>query len=340
MKAAGKDAASFARKPKPGIWAALIFGDDDGVVSDLSNALIHAWTKGTEADIQSLDEDEIRKDKASLFDALEARSLLGDTRIVKVRTRGDKIGPTLLDAINEGDNAPDRFGGRLVILADALQKKSKLRSGVENAASAMALQTYTDSAGDMTTLIEAELAKDSVSITPDAAALLAASLPGHRALARAEIEKFALYGLGRGTPITADDVQALSAAGVDHAVSALVTATLSGHLQSALTELDRLEASGANAITVLRAFDRELSRMLSARDLMKSSSGDVGMKLRPPVWRSEWPAFTARLKPWSVKRLRAALDRLYDAELGAKTAGPTASPALRVLIRSFAQVAG
>lgn len=340
MKLAGREAETFAAKPKPSIWGALIFGEDDGVVADTAGTLIANWCETPATDVQTFEDDAVRSDPASLFDALEARSLLGGDHVVRVRTRGDKIAAHLIKVLETGNEGPDRFGAKLVITADALRKKSKLRTGFEASRTAAALQVFTDSSDDIAALITSTLTADNLSIDPDALGQLAATLPGHRALARAEIEKLALYGRGLSRPLLLDDIRALSASDIDHAVSDLVTATLSGDTSLALTELDRLDHAGTSPITVLRALQREADRMIAAHGLIGGGSANIGMKLRPPVWQSEWAGFQTRLRKWPVKRLAAVLERIYDAEQMAKSAGPAASPALRVLVWNLSKAAG
>lgn len=341
MKIAGRDVESFARKPKEAVWAALIFGADDGVVSDTAKLLSDSWSGGKPLEIQTLEENDIKSDPPLLFDALEAQSLLGDVRIVKIRTKGEKISDQILKAIAEGEEKPDKFGGRLLILAETLAPRSKLRSNIEKSKHSVAIHCYADNVADAQTIIRRELEKDNVKIEADALALFSSTLPGHRALMRAEIEKLALYGLDQDKSLTVRDVKALAAGNVDHELYALVAHTLNGITVKAFHEYDRLVSSGVNAISVLRAFNRELQRMLLAHELMATTGKrdhSVGMRLRPPIWQSEWQAFNKRLRVWNVRKIRAAIQKLYDIELNTKKGGTVAEPEVRVLIRSLSSV--
>ncbi len=343
MKITGRDAESFAKKPKEVVWAALIFGADDGVVSDTAKLLSDSWSGGKPLEIQTLDESDIKSDPRLLFDALEAQSLLGDVRIVRIRTKGERISDHILKAIAEGEKKPDQFGGRLLILAETLAPRSKLRSNIEKSKHSVAIQCYADTVTDAQAIIKRELEKDNVQIEADALALFSSTLPGHRALMRAEIEKLALYGLDQELPITVQDIKALAAGNVDHELYALVAHTLNGETVKAFREYERLVSSGVNAISVLRAFDREMQRMLLTHELIATTGKrdhSIGMRLRPPIWQSEWPAFSKRLRAWNVRKIRAAIQKLYDIELNTKKGGTVAEPELRVLIRSLSSVSG
>ena len=337
MKAAGAQAERFAAAPAEHVWAALIFGEDEGVVADAARTLSNAW-KIDAADIQTFEDDAVRKDPSGFYDALEARALLGGERLIKVRTRGDKISAILMRAISGGETSPDQFGAKLIIQADNLAKRSKLRAGVEAANNAVGLHLFSDEAADVESMIRSELARDGLEIEPDALALMARNLPGHRLLARREIEKIALYGHKLGRAISVADITLLTASDVEQALSDLVAATLQGQLNLAMTELDKLMAVNTSPISVLRALQRELLRLQDAHALSRGG-GDIGMKLRPPVWKSDWSAFQSRMRKWPPKRLTLAISRIYDAEQLAKSAGPAAQASLTTLIRNLALAA-
>ena len=339
MKFAGAKAGKFCLKPDEKIWAHLLFGSDGGVVSDQALALSTALSAGKpDVEIIRLNDDEIRKDPALFFDALEAVSLLGYDRIIRVQTSGDKIAKLLLEAIALGEGAPDRFAAKLVITAGALAKRSKLRTTIEQSKHAVALHFFEDETADIAGLARRKLKADRVDIEDEALALFASDLPGHRGMANAEIEKLALFGLGLGRAVSIKDIRALATTDADHGLHDLVEATLSGHPAAALETLDRLEMVGTSPISILRALQREALRMLSAHDFA-GGGGEVGMKLKPPVFKQAWPAFRARLSLWSPKRLGRLLERIFAAEEAARTAGALGAPSVRKLVADLAKVA-
>jgi len=340
MKLTGAKAAGYAKRPAPSAWAILVFSEDEGVAADAARAVMSAWTpKGGELETITLDEDAVKREPALLFDELEAQSLLGEDRAIRIRTSGDKIAALLIEALKMGEATPGRFGAKLLVSAGALQKRAKLRSEFESAKQAVSLQLFADEIGDINTLVKNTLADAGAGIEADALAAFVGDLPGHRGLANKEIEKLTLYAEGLGRDISVADIRALSATDVDHALGSVISLMLSGHGGEAQIALDRLLIAGTSSISVLRAIQREVQRMLQAHQLGGGSGSNIGMKLRPPVWQSEWGAFSARLRAWSPKRLARILERLYDAELQAKASGASAEPVLRILINDLARVA-
>lgn len=331
MKLQGNSAERFAKKPDPACPFVLIFGEDEGVVADLATTLIKSWQKQTPSTVLTLDEDDVKREPSRLFDALEAVSLLGDATIIRVRTKGEKLFALLKDVLALPG---ERVAAKLVLQNGSLNTRSKLRTAFETAPNAAALHLFSDTAADMSDLVRSFLSSREVEIEPDALSVFVGGLPGHRSLANAEMEKMATYAHGLGRAVSIGDVQALCETNADESARSAVLMALSGEPGRAQAEIDRVIDAGLSPISLVRLFEMEASRMLEAHALQGAGgSGNVGMKLKPPVWKSDWPAFQARLRKWPMPRLTRLIERLHDLELMAKSpgGGGVADPATREL---------
>ncbi len=338
MKLSGPKAEAFAKRPDQTIWAALCFGDDEGVAADAAHALIASWSGKGETETVTLTEDDISRDPAGFFDALEARSLLGTSQILRIRLSGERLAKHFIEAIELGDARPGRFDNRLILIAGSLKAASKLRKTFEGANFAASLQVFPDEIRDARERVEAALHAAGNEIEPDALARFAQSLPGHRRLAHSEIEKLVLYADGLARPLNLRDIVAVSSVEIDQAMGDLVSATLSGEAARAYSELERLALAGTNSIAILRGFQREAQRLLAAH----ADGGDdprIGMKLRPPVFAREWPEFRARLRKWNMGALTRLLERVNDGELAARRSGQLADAIVRNLVNDLLRLA-
>jgi len=339
MKFQGASAERFAKRPDPACAFALVFGDDEGVVADIANALIQAWQKDNPSTVLTLDEDEIKREPARLFDALEAVSLLGEGTIIRVRTKGEKLFSLIKEVL---DFPTERVAAKLVLQNGSLNTRSKLRTAFEAAPNAAALHMFSDTASDMSDLVKAFLGARDVSIDPDALSVFVGGLPGHRSLANAEMEKLAVYAHDLGRAVLVEDVRSLCETNADESARSAVLKALAGEPDQAQAEMDRVIDAGLSPISLVRMFEMEASRMLEAHALQgDSGGGNVGMKLKPPVWKSDWPAFQARLRKWPAARLARLIERLHDLELMAKSPGGAglAEPATRELFVTLYKVA-
>lgn len=319
MKLSGNSAARFAKKPDANVPFVLIFGEDEGVVGDLASDIILAWQKQGPANVITLDEDEVKRDPPVLFDALEAQSLLGEATILRLRTSGEKLFAILKDVLAL---PPGRVAAKLIVQSGALGAKSKTRTAFETGPTSAALQVFADSDADMASLIRGMLKARDVMIEEDALALYVAGLPGHRSLANAETEKLATYAYGLGRSVKVEDIRALCETNADEDVYTAVQLALSGKADLAQAELDRVVDAGLSAIGLLRGFEREAAKMLSARSLQGTrGNGNVGKQMKPPIWPNQWPAFEARLRLWPVPHLVRLLERIHDLEQMTKSPG-------------------
>ncbi|MGA1342308.1 MAG: DNA polymerase III subunit delta [Hyphomonas sp.] len=335
----GKQAESFARRPGDNVWALLAFSEDEGLAADAAQAALSAWGRATPLDVTLLDEDAIRKDPGLLFDALEAVSLLTDNRAVRVRTGGDKIAAQLIEAIETGDASPGRYSARLVIETGNLQAKSRLRAAAEKATRTACLQLFTEAADDIGERVRAALMDEGAVIDEDALQLFTGHLPGHRAIANAEIGKLALYARRLGRTVSVADIRALTATDLSQDISGVLSAALAGRPADAHNALDRLNEAGTSPISILRALQTETLRMLSAHEKVAAGEANPGRSLRPPVWQNDWPAFRNQMNTWTPRRLMRIMERIHDCERQAKTAGQAAEPIVRLLINDLARVA-
>ncbi|MEO0784593.1 MAG: DNA polymerase III subunit delta [Pseudomonadota bacterium] len=338
MKVSGASAEGFLKKPDPKIWCALIFCEDDGVASDAAGSLISAWSQGQPVERLVITEDDLSKSPATFFDTMEARSLLGDQRIAAIRLTSEKQSRHLVQAIEMGEGAPGRFETRLIITAGSLKKTSKLRKTAEAAQFSAAIQLFEDSEADVETRVRGALSDENITIEDDAIGVLLAALPNDRRLVRSEVEKLALFGRGLGRAITADDIRAISASGVDVAQQVLVTAALKGDARSALAELERLEAAGTSPISILRGLQRETEKLIAAH-AQGVSDANSAMRLRPPVWRDQWPDFRAAMRTWNPAMLMRLLARIHECESDAKLSGTMAGATTRHLVMDILRLA-
>jgi DNA polymerase-3 subunit delta len=194
----------------------------------------------------------------------------------------------------------------------------------------------------MSDLVQQFLSRQSIEISSDALSLFVSGLPGHRSLANAEMEKLAVYAYQLDRAISVDDIRALCETNADESARRAVFLALNGEPEAAQAELDRVIDAGLSPISLVRMFETEASRMLEAHAFQGDRDGaNVGMKLKPPVWKSDWPAFQNRMRKWPASHLTRLVERLHDLELMAKSPGGAglAEPAMRELFITLYKVA-
>lgn len=321
MKLAGAAIRRFLDKPDKDVRAVLLHGPNESFAHEAAQKLA-AWALGSSDDpyaVTKLGEDEIRKDAARLADALAAQSLLGGPTIVWARISGKSADAAILAALASLERG--EAGGYLIIEAGDLGATAELVKAFNAAAKAAAIAFYEETEAERAAHARALAKQNCVSFEPGAEEAFLAALPADRGLATREIEKLALYAHGLDRAVSLEDLTALMADEAESALDAASLAAAQGQANRAVEALACIDA--LSGVSALRALLRRLHQLREARTFIDEgmSAADAVGKLRPPVFWKERDAVAAQARLWSAKKLNAAYEILWAAELRAKTAG-------------------
>lgn len=321
MKIAGASVRRFLDKPDKQVRAVLLHGPNESLVHEAAQRLAR-WAVGGSDDpyaVTKLGEDEIKRDGARLADAMAAQSLLGGPTIVWARVSGKAADAAILDALGGVERGEP--GAFLIVEAGDVGGSAELVKKFSAARNAAAIAFYEETEAERAQHAKA-VAKDlGLDFESDAEEAFLAALPPDRGLARREIEKLALYAHELGRKVSSSDIAALMAGEAESALDAASLAAAEGRPWDAAEALARIDAF--SGVSALRALLRRMHQLRDARAMMDggASAADAVAKLRPPVFWKERDLVIAQARLWSAKKLNAAFEILWAAELRAKTAG-------------------
>lgn len=279
----------------------LFFGSDAGLVSERAATAARALAAKHEGEIVRLDESDLDSDPDKLAVELMTMSMFGGRKIVRTSASRRVNANTLRPLLDSG------MAGLLIVEAGNLKPDEGLRPLFEKSSTAAAVACYGDEAHDLETVIREVLQAAQIRIAPDARDLLVSRLGADRALSRGEIEKLALYALGK-TEIDVDDVEAIVGDASEQSIDRIVTAAASGDAAGAVTEYTRSIAAGDNAQAVIIAAQRYFQRLHRTRAAIDQgrSADDAIRALRPPIHFRQKDTFTAQARAWSAAHLDEA----------------------------------
>ena len=317
----GASIRRFLDKPDKSVRAILLYGPNESFAHEAAQKLA-AWAMGKSDDpyaITKLGEDEIKHDRAKLADALAAQSLLGGPTIVWARISGKSADDSILDALASIERGEPN--GYLIIEAGDLGGSAELVKKFSAATHASVIAFYEETDAERAVYAKALAKELGIPFDRDAEDYFLTALPSDRGLARQEIEKLALYAHNLGRNVSVEDLEALLASEAESALDAASLAAAQGKAAKAVESLARIDA--LSGVSALRALLRRLHQLRDARILIDRgmSSEDAVAKLRPPVFWKERDAVASQARLWSSKKLNAAYDVLWAAEMRSKTAG-------------------
>lgn len=335
MKLASSRVAGFLRRPDPEVRAVLLYGPDAGLVRERAAVLARTVCPDLQDPfrVADLTGAALAADPARLADEAAQMSLMGGQRVVRVREAGDALAALFGRFLAE---APS--DALVVVEAGDLPGRSSLRRVFDDAAAGAAIGCYPDSARDLADLVRDTCAAQRIAISRDAVDFLVSHLGGDRLLSRAELDKLTLYA-GEGGRIGLDDARAVIADTAALSLDDAVLAAAEGDAAALDRALARVFQEGESPVTVIRAMLRHLQRLhLLARQVAGGTSIDAAIRgARPPIFLKEQDSWRRQLQRWSEKRLRAALDRVAEAEFRMKLTGLPAETICREALFRLAQ---
>lgn len=333
MKLQGKAIDAFLKHPDPRVRAVLLYGPDAGLVRDRADAL----GKGVCPDLHDpfrvtdLLGKAIVDDPARLPDEAAAMALTGGRRLIRIRDAEDATTAAFtafLKDLPPGDSL-------VVVEAGDLSNRSRLRALFEGAEGAAAIPCYVEEEASLGRVIADLLAAHGLQADVDALSFLAGNLVGDRLVARGEVEKLAVY-MGAETRVTLEHAQACIGDSAALDMDEPVWAAADGDFAALDRALARLFAEGMSPVPILRATQRHFQRLhLIGAQVAAGKSAEMAVdSARPPVFFKLRPRLVGQAKRWTPNLVRAALERLVDAEADCKrTNMPDQTICARVLFQ-------
>ncbi|MEZ5836059.1 MAG: DNA polymerase III subunit delta [Geminicoccaceae bacterium] len=321
MKIKANEADRFLARLDPGVPSMLLYGPDQGQVSELALKAVRQVVDdpADPFNVASIGGDELRGNPGWLIEEAQAFSLMGGRRVVRVRLASDGITEIVKRLLKL-----ERQEALVIIEAGDLAARSSLRKLFETAKNAAALPCYLDEARDIGTLVRQMLGEAGFDIDRDALAYLTGRLGANREVTRREIEKLALYmESASDRTVRLGDAEASvgdsSAIGVDD----LVHAALLGHSGRAARLLERLLAENEAPVRLTRVIGSTLMRLIGMRVEMHRgrSAAQAIESARPPIFFRVKPAMEQILQQWPLVALQGALAATVAAETAGKTTG-------------------
>lgn len=339
MKVTGARQDRFLSQPPHDLVGALLFGPDRGLVKTRAAALIQTLAPDVDPAFGAtvLTSDDLITDPARLMDEMSAMSLLGGTRLVRLRLDHERSGAAIAKIIKQIDADPTRVEAKLVIEAGDLSTRSAIRKASEAAKHIAALGCYPLGARARRDQVRDQLKQIGIGITNDALDMWVPLLEGDHALAAGEVEKMALYkGYGRepDATVSLDDVRTLAAGAQGSAIDPIIQDAMFGRIDSLDARFRRAVEAKTSPVGIHFALQRHILRLCEAAARM--DAGDSALSatrsLRPPIFRMQEDAFVTTLNRWNGRALRSALSQCQTVERQLKSTGaPTEALTQRLL---------
>jgi DNA polymerase-3 subunit delta len=334
MKLVGDKANNYFTNPDDSHTAILIYGSDTMRVALRRQELLEALLGDNaeeEMRLTRMSGSDLSSDPALLLDGLKANGFFPGLRAVFVEGAKD-TNSAVIDAAIQDWQKGDAI---LVLTANQLNARSKLRKVIENNSNSVAVGIYNDPPNEKEIIsivsrynlnnFESDAKKDFIA--------LGRSLdPGDF---QQTCEKLSLYKYKDESVITSTDINLCAPVTVDAALDEAIHIIADARSAEVGPMLSRLFGQGINPTTLCIAVTRHFRNLHSAAS--HPSGPDIGLsRARPPVFGLRKERMVRQVRQWGGMRLEKALSVLTDTDLSLRSSSK--APTYAMLERAFIRI--
>jgi DNA polymerase-3 subunit delta len=287
----------------------LFYGKNEGLKNETLNILIK-----DKNNIQNYEEKEILDNENSFIENILSKSLFEKEKFIVVKRTTDKILKVIktLHLKNLEDIT-------IILNADNLEKKSKLRSFFEKDKKLVCVPFYPDNDQTLSKLVYSFLREKKISISSSNINLIVNKCSGDRETLISELQKIELFSKN-GKQINSDNISKLINLSENHSISELVDNCLAKNKKKITSILNENNFSNEDCIMIVRSFLIKAKKLLI---LSKTFEANKNIDLtissaKPPIFWKEKEVTKQQIYKWKPKHIKKLIYTLSETELQIK----------------------
>jgi DNA polymerase-3 subunit delta len=294
---------------KNSIHLILFYGKNEGLKNETLNILIK-----DENNIQNYEEKEILDNENSFIENILSKSLFEKEKFIVIKRTTDKI----LKVI-ETLHLKNLEDITIILNADNLEKKSKLRSFFEKNKTLVCVPFYPDNDQTLSKLAYNFLREKKISISSSNINLIVNKCSGDRETLISELQKIELFSKN-GKQINSDNISKLINLSENHSISELVDNCLAKNKKKITSILNENNFSNEDCIMIVRSFLIKAKKLLI---LSKTFEANKNIDLtissaKPPIFWKEKEVTKQQIYKWKPKHIKKLIYKLSETELQIK----------------------
>ena len=284
----------------------LFYGKNEGLKNEIIKNIIR-----DKKNINNYDEKEVLENEYNFVENILTKSLFDDEKIIIIKRSTDKI----LKVI-ESLNSKKLEDITIIINADNLEKKSKLRSFFEKNKETICIPFYPDTDQTLSKLAYNFLKGRNISISQSSINLIINKCSGDREALYNELNKIDFY-TKNGKKITTEDIMKITNLIENHSVSELVDNCLAKNNKKIINILNENNFNNEDCILITRSLLNKSKKILQ---LVKEFENNKNIELtissaKPPIFWKDKEITKQQIKKWKPENIKDLIYKLTDIEL-------------------------
>ena len=287
----------------------LFYGKNEGFKNEVTKNILK-----NKSNILNYEEKEILENEDNFVENLLTKSLFDGEKIIIIKRVTDKMLKVLEQITEKQINDI-----KIILNADVLETKSKLRSFFEKDKTLVCVPFYPDNDQTLSKLAYSFLIEKKISISPFNINLVVNKCSGDRATLINELQKIEYFSKS-GKKIDSENILKLVNLNENHSISELVDSCLAKNKKKIIVILNENNFSNEECIMIVRSFIIKAKKLLA---LSKTFENNKNIDLtissaKPPIFWKDKEITKQQIYKWSPKNIKQLIYALSEKEFQIK----------------------
>ena len=285
----------------------LFYGDNEGFKEEKIDEIYQK----TKFEKFSYHEKDVLNNLENFFNTLFTKSFFETKKFIIIRNVTDKTTDIVKEIINK--NLEETT---IILNANILEKKSKIRNFFEKEESLICTPFYPDEFKSLNFIVQKFLREKKLKISQESTNLIIERSNGSREHLKRELEKIKLYALDKNE-INHSEILKLTNLGKNYNISELVEVSLAKNINRLTKIINENNFSNEDSIIIIRTFLQKTKRLLNLSKNLRNETNleTVISNYKPTIFWKEKEVVKTQLKIWSEKNLNNLIYEINNTEL-------------------------
>ena len=284
----------------------LFYGKNEGFKNEATNNLIK-----DKDEITKYEEKEVLENINDFIESILSKSLFESEKIIIIKRVTDKILKIIGEI--ESKNIEDI---KIILNADNLEKKSKLRSLFEKDKKYICVPFYPDTDQTLSKLTYNFLKKKNILISQSNINLIVNKCNGDRETLLNELNKIEYFSKN-GKKITAENIAKLTNLIENHGISELIDNCLAKNKKKIVNILNENNFNNEDCILITRTFLNKAKKILKlSSEFQNNKNIDLTISsAKPPIFWKDKEITKQQIYKWTPENIKQLIYKLSEIEL-------------------------
>tara|TARA_B110000261_G_scaffold101215_1_gene113993 strand:- start:106 stop:1098 length:993 start_codon:yes stop_codon:yes gene_type:complete len=286
----------------------LFYGENEGYKKQI---IEEKFKKIYIKNVHTYEENEILQNQENFFNTILTKSFFENEKLIIINRATDKI-KTVIDEILEKE-IEDLV---LVVNAQILDKKSKLRSFFEKNKKTICVAFYADSSQTLSSIINNFFRENKIPVSQQSINLIVQRCRGDRLNLQNELEKIRSFTRNKKT-IDIKDLLKLTNIAENYSVSELIDNCLAKNKKKTINILNENNYSLDDCILIIRTFLIKSKRLLRLSKEIDNNKNidEIISSFKPPIFWKDKDIIKQQIQSWSYNNIKNLIYKINETEL-------------------------